>query len=146
MRVVTRTEQRTELSRERILDAAQTVIERDGDTALTFRRLGSELGADPTAAYRYFRSKDDLLLALGDRLLGEAMDAANAQASPDDGWRESLLTLSHELRSSRGTGWRCSSASEPPKASKKPAESSAYWPLSPKRDCRPVRQSESGVP
>ena len=31
--MVTRTEQRTELSRERILDAAQAVIERDGDTA-----------------------------------------------------------------------------------------------------------------
>lgn len=98
MRVVTQTEQRAELSRGRILDAAQAVIERDGDTALTFRRLGSELGADPTAAYRYFRSKDDLLLALGDRLLGEAMDAANTQASPDDGWRENLLTLSHSLR------------------------------------------------
>lgn len=96
--MATRTEQRAELSRERILDAAQAVIELDGDTALTFRRLGSELGADPTAAYRYFRSKDDLLLGLGDRLLGQAMDSANAQASPGDGWRENLLTLSHSLR------------------------------------------------
>ncbi len=98
VRVVTRTEQRAELSRERILDAAQAVIDRDGDTALTFRRLGAELGADPTAAYRYFRSKDDLLLALADRLLGQAMDSANTLASPGDGWREELLTLSHALR------------------------------------------------
>lgn len=96
--MATQTEQRAELSRERILDAAQAVIDRDGDSALTFRRLGSELGADPTAAYRYFRSKDDLLLALADRLLGEAMDAANAQTSPADGWREILHSQSHALR------------------------------------------------
>ncbi len=96
--MVTQTEQRAELSRQRILDAAQSVIDQDGDAALTFRRLGSELGADPTAAYRYFRSKDDLLLALGDRLLGEAMDAATAQASPADDWRDELRILSHALR------------------------------------------------
>lgn len=98
VRVVTQTEQRTELSRKGILDAAQSVIDQDGDAALTFRRLGSELGADPTAAYRYFRSKDDLLLALGDRLLGEAMDSATAQASPADDWRDELRILSQALR------------------------------------------------
>ena len=70
----TQTEQRAELSHERILDAAQEVIDAEGESALTFRRLGTQLDADPTAAYRYFKSKDDLLLALGDRLLGEAMD------------------------------------------------------------------------
>ena len=43
---------RAELSRERILDAAETLIDREGDCALTFRRLGAELGEDPTAAYR----------------------------------------------------------------------------------------------
>jgi AcrR family transcriptional regulator len=87
---------RPDLSRDRILDAAQAIIDRDGDAGLTFRRLGMELDADPTAAYRYFRSKDDLLLALGDRLLGEAVDAV-----PDGlGWREGLHDLAHALRSS----------------------------------------------
>ncbi len=98
--MVTQTEQRTELSRERILDAAQAVIDQEGDGALTFRRLGGQLGVDPTAAYRYFRSKDDLLLALGDRLLGEAMDTASAQISPDGDWRDALRTLSVCLRRS----------------------------------------------
>ena len=93
-----RTEQRTELSRERILDAAQAVIDRDGDAALTFRRLGAQLGADPTAAYRYFRSKDDLLLALGDRLLGEAMDTASSHGSAGDDWRTELRILAVCLR------------------------------------------------
>lgn len=88
----TQTEQRVELSRERILDAAQEII--DADSALTFRRLGAQLGVDPTAAYRYFRSKDDLLLALGDRLFGQVMD----QLTPALTWREELTQQAHRLR------------------------------------------------
>jgi AcrR family transcriptional regulator len=87
---------RPELSRDLILDAAQGIIDRDGDAALTFRRLGLELGADPTAPYRHFSSKDDLLLALGDRLLGEAMDAVPAGLA----WRDTLRELALALRSS----------------------------------------------
>jgi AcrR family transcriptional regulator len=86
---------RPELSREVILDAALAIIDRDGDAALTFRRLGRELGADPTAPYRHFSSKDDLLLALGDRLLGEAMDAVPAGLA----WRDALRELAMALRS-----------------------------------------------
>lgn len=87
---------RPELSRDLILDAAQAIIDRDGDAALTFRRLGLELGADPTAPYRHFSSKDDLLLALGDRLLGEAMDAVPVGLA----WRDTLRELALALRSS----------------------------------------------
>ncbi len=90
----TQTEQLTALSRERILDVAEAIIDSDGDTALTFRRLGTDLGADPTAAYRYFRSKDDLLLALGDRLIGQAMD----RLTPGGSWRGQLTQMAHTLR------------------------------------------------
>lgn len=89
---------RPELSRERILDAAQALIDREGDRALTFRRLGAELGADPTAAYRHFRNKDELLLALGDRLLGEALDPVLAATSPDDDWRTVNRIAAHSIR------------------------------------------------
>jgi AcrR family transcriptional regulator len=40
--------------------------------ALTFERLGRELGAHPTAIYRYFKDKDGLLLALTDELHADA--------------------------------------------------------------------------
>lgn len=90
----TQTAQRVELSRERILDAAEQVIDRDGEAALTFRRLGAQLGVDPTAAYRYFHSKDDLLLALGDRLFGRAME----QLEPGQTWREDLMQQALQLR------------------------------------------------
>jgi AcrR family transcriptional regulator len=89
---------RGELSRERILDAAEALIDREGDGALTFRRLGAELGVDPTAAYRHFRNKDDLLLALGDRLLGEAMTAGTDELPADADWRSILATAAHSLR------------------------------------------------
>lgn len=89
---------RPELSRERILDAAESLIDREGDAALTFRRLGAELGADPTAAYRHFRNKDELLLALGDRLLGEAARAASDQLADDADWRTVVRTMGHSLR------------------------------------------------
>ncbi len=89
---------RAELSRERILDAAETLIDREGDGALTFRRLGAELGADPTAAYRYFRNKDDLLLALGDRLLGEAITAGTDGLTADADWRTAFGTMARALR------------------------------------------------
>jgi AcrR family transcriptional regulator len=89
---------RDELSRSRILDAAQALVEREGDGALTFRRLGAELGADPTAAYRHFRNKDDLLLALGDRLLGEALDPAVTTTPAGAGWRTVLRLRAHAVR------------------------------------------------
>jgi AcrR family transcriptional regulator len=89
---------RAELSTARILDAAQALIEREGDEALTFRRLGAELGADPTAAYRHFRNKDELLLALGDRLLGEAIELTTAAISPDADWRTMLRLEAHGIR------------------------------------------------
>lgn len=90
---------RAELSPEVILDAAQSLIEREGDSALTFRRLGAELGADPTAAYRHFRNKDELLLALGDRLLGEAIGQTVGQMPKHADWRTAMRLAAHNIRS-----------------------------------------------
>jgi AcrR family transcriptional regulator len=55
------------LDRELIVQAAQRVLEAEGLSRLTMRRIGSELGADPTAAYRHFRSKHELVTELADR-------------------------------------------------------------------------------
>src|SRR4051794_9348137 len=73
-----------------IVDAAIRVIDADGLDALTMRRLGREMGADPTAMYRHFRSKDELQLAICDRLLGSMLDALE----PGDGWRATLRNMS----------------------------------------------------
>ena len=78
-------QRRGRLDRERILDAAQAIAEREGVAKLTMRRIGAELGADPTAVYRHFRGKKDLLIELADRLFG-----IGPEVDPDLGWRETL--------------------------------------------------------
>ena len=83
-------QRRGRLDRERILDAAQAIAEAEGVAKLTMRRIGRELGADPTAVYRHFRDKSELLIELADRLFG-----IGPEIDPGLGWRE---TLKIELR------------------------------------------------
>ncbi|MGW3960674.1 TetR/AcrR family transcriptional regulator [Amycolatopsis sp. NPDC005003] len=63
------------LSADLIVDRALELAEREGAAALTMRRLGEELGVNATAFYRYFRDKDDLVLACLDRIIGIAYAA-----------------------------------------------------------------------
>ncbi|MFI6683240.1 TetR/AcrR family transcriptional regulator [Streptomyces sp. NPDC050485] len=77
-----------------ILDTAMTVIETDGPEALTFRRLGADLGADHTAVLRHFGSKDDLLLGLAARLVKDALH----DFAPSESWRETLASLARRIR------------------------------------------------
>ena len=88
----TKTRPRPSLSAELILESALDLIDAEGDDALTFRRLGRQLEADPTAVYRYFRSKDDLLLALADRMI----DASLTSVPENAGWRETLHAVAEE--------------------------------------------------
>ncbi|MFF1357849.1 TetR/AcrR family transcriptional regulator [Streptomyces sp. NPDC058297] len=65
----------SQLTPDAIIDASLRIAARGSKDAFTVRRLGEELGADPTAIYRHFRDKDELLLSVADRTLGEALDA-----------------------------------------------------------------------
>ena len=51
-------------SRTAILEAARRVAARDGARDLSLRGVAAEAGFAPAALYGYFRSKDELLLAL----------------------------------------------------------------------------------
>jgi AcrR family transcriptional regulator len=82
------------LSRELIVDAYVRIAESDGTGDVTLRRLGSELGVDPTAVYRHFRDKDEILATASDRLLAEATEGFSATGR----WREDLRTLLLALR------------------------------------------------
>lgn len=59
------------LSRERVLDAALAVLDREGLEALSMRRLGAELGVEAMSLYRYVPSKSALLDGLHERILAE---------------------------------------------------------------------------
>lgn len=78
------------LSQELIIQAAFRVADAEGMDKLTFQALGQELSAHPTAIYRHFRSKDELLLALIDALHEEAL--ANTPPPTDD-WAGDLMQI-----------------------------------------------------
>src|SRR5271168_1493138 len=59
---------RGSLSREEILDAAQELVEAQGLQQLSMPALAKQLKSGVTSIYWYFRSKDDLLEALTDRV------------------------------------------------------------------------------
>jgi AcrR family transcriptional regulator len=53
---------------------------------ITFRALGSALGTDPTAVYRHFRDKEELMQATVDRLIVSMLDQIDGGAP----WRDQL--------------------------------------------------------
>ncbi len=84
---------RVRLDRGAILDVAERIVASEGLGALSLRRIGGELGADPTALYRHFRNKDELLAALAARLFADV-----PVLDPADDWRVRLRAeLRHEL-------------------------------------------------
>lgn len=66
------------LSRERVLAAALEVVDRDGLSSLSMRRLGAELDVEAMALYRYAASKDDLLEGLVEAFFDEVNHALDA--------------------------------------------------------------------
>jgi AcrR family transcriptional regulator len=85
----TRTRSGSLLSAGLIVDAAMGLVGEHGAAALSVRRLGAALGCDPTAVYRYFASMDDLMLAVADRLIAQALE----RYRPAGDWKENLRSL-----------------------------------------------------
>lgn len=83
------------LSPDAIVERALEFIEREGTGALTVRRLGAELGVDPTAFYRHFRDKDDLVLACMDRAEQIAFEALLSRADLSS-WQSRLRAVADE--------------------------------------------------
>jgi AcrR family transcriptional regulator len=93
--VRSRTPRDAALSPEAIVERALEFIEREGTGALTVRRLGAELGVDPTAFYRHFRDKDDLVLACMDRAEQGAYESLVARTDLSS-WRNKLRAVADE--------------------------------------------------
>jgi TetR/AcrR family transcriptional regulator, tetracycline repressor protein len=83
---------RGSLSRQGIVVAALAVLDRRGVGGLTIRAVARELGSDPTALYRHFRSKSELLSEVGDRLLADV-----SPPRPEATWREALEEVARQL-------------------------------------------------
>jgi AcrR family transcriptional regulator len=89
---------RTPLSRERIVAAAIAFVDRKGLTALTMRRLGTELGVEAMSLYRYVGGRDDLLEGMVEQMVTRLHLDAGGGAGPGDGWQAYLQWLAHGVR------------------------------------------------
>lgn len=81
------------LSRERILEAAMTLVDSDGIEALSMRRIAQQLDVWPMSLYRYFQDKDELIAALDDATAEQV-----TLPDPDAPWREQAAELLRGLR------------------------------------------------
>ena len=92
-------EGRTRLSKTAVVDRALALSDAEGLDALTIRRLATELGVTPMALYWHFRSKEELLTALADRVWSEIdTDVDEAADWPQQlrGLLESLVRVLRE--------------------------------------------------
>ena len=85
---------RGSLTPELIVAESVRLLDDGGTAGFSLPRLGRALGADPTAVYRHFASKDDLILAIADHLIQEAM----AGLSPRDCWLDTVIETMVRLR------------------------------------------------
>jgi AcrR family transcriptional regulator len=89
----------TETSKSRgvLLDAAERLMLEEGYAAVTSRRVASAAGLKPQLVHYYFRTMDDLFLAVFRRRAEQALDRqAEALASPQPLW--ALWDLSRDPR------------------------------------------------
>ncbi|MFC9285764.1 TetR/AcrR family transcriptional regulator [Streptomyces sp. NPDC057052] len=86
----------TVLSEKQIVRTALRMLREHGSAGLTARRLGAALGADPSTLYRYFAGLDDLTRAIGEELMGRALDSWTATGR----WRPDLRALGLAIHTS----------------------------------------------
>jgi len=82
------------LTRERIVTESLRLLDTGGVAGFSMPKLGRALGTDPTAVYRHFASKDDLVLAIADRLIEESSEGLE----PSDCWVDTLTESTRRLR------------------------------------------------
>ncbi len=89
---------RQPLSRELILTEAIAFIDTEGLNSLTMRSLGSRLGVEAMALYRYVNGREDLLEGIVDNLIDQIEVNPHEHLEPVDGWQGFLQWLAHAVR------------------------------------------------
>ncbi len=85
---------RGSLTPEMIVNESLRLLDADGIDGFSLPKLGRALGADQTAVYRHFTSKDNLILAIADQLIEEAMTGLE----PKGCWVDTLTDMTRRLR------------------------------------------------
>jgi AcrR family transcriptional regulator len=84
---------RPALSRDRILAAALTVVDREGLDAISMRRLGDELGVEAMSLYNHVAGKGAILDGIFEAILAELPRVARTAS-----WRADIGARAHALR------------------------------------------------
>jgi AcrR family transcriptional regulator len=93
-RIIRPRPRRGSLTREKIVRESLRLLDTDGIAGFSLPKLGRALGTDPTAVYRYFASKDDLVAAIADQLVQESL----AGLVPGGCWVDTLTESTRRLR------------------------------------------------
>ena len=78
---------------EKIVVSAGKLLDREGATAVTMRRVAKAVGITPMALYRHFADRDGLLNALGDAGFEELAARAGGTAMPADAEQQLMKIL-----------------------------------------------------
>jgi TetR/AcrR family transcriptional regulator, tetracycline repressor protein len=79
--------------RHQVVESAIEVLDAYGLGDLSMRRLGAELGVQPSALYHHFRDKQTLLAAVADEIL-----ARGDRPVPDGDWTVRVTAICTDLR------------------------------------------------
>lgn len=85
---------RDRLSRRRVLEAALRIVDSEGLTALTMRRLGRELGVEAMSLYRHVPNKDALLDGIVELIVLEI----EVPADVDGDWKDAARQIVRSYR------------------------------------------------
>lgn len=78
--------ERQTLSRASIVDAAITIIERDGARALSMRKVAAELGVGVMSLYNHVPDREALIEGIAQTVLGN-LDVPVDEANPQQDWK-----------------------------------------------------------
>ena len=84
---------RIPLSRDRVLDAALSVADREGIDAMSMRRLAQELGVEAMTIYYHVPNKEQIVEGIVARVMGEI-----ELPKPDGAWKPALRRMALSAR------------------------------------------------
>ena len=82
------------LNRQKIAAAALALADKEGFEAVSMRRVAQELGVGTMSLYHYVKTKDELVAAMDDALMGEAL-----LPSLPKGWRRAMMAIAERTHS-----------------------------------------------
>lgn len=101
---------RARLGRDAIVLAGIALADAEGLEAVSVRRLAAQLRARPMSLYDHFESKDELLSAMADEIVGEAL---LTEALPE-AWRPALEAIARRMYElMAGHAWLVSASNRP---------------------------------